>query len=223
VGDLLGQMALYGLAAAAAAPVGLVVSCLILAESKRPVLSVVVFTAGAASLVATFVVIVYVVYDEESASGGHNLSAILGTFLWAVFIVLAVLAIFSDENPVKEEKRRLRAESVASSTPAKLFALGLLAQAINFDAIAIIGSGVKQAAVADVSTAAVATALLVGLALAFILYYGPAVLYVLSPQQAGPILRVTSQWLIRQAKPVGVVVFFVIGAIFLWHGIADFQ
>ena len=36
MGSLLVQMALYGLAAAAAAPIALVLSALILAQSKRP-------------------------------------------------------------------------------------------------------------------------------------------------------------------------------------------
>ena len=54
VGSLLVQVAIYGLAAAAAAPVAAVVSAVILGKSTRPVLGTRTFVAGAAFLDVVF-------------------------------------------------------------------------------------------------------------------------------------------------------------------------
>jgi hypothetical protein len=67
VGSLLAQVALYGLAAAFAAPIALVVSAMILGKSTRPVVSGWVFVAGALFLDLMFTIVVFAsgVFDSE--------------------------------------------------------------------------------------------------------------------------------------------------------------
>ena len=65
-------------------------------------------------------------------------------------------------------------------------------------------------------------ALLLGLALMFVLYYGPAVIYMLFRTRSGPALRAMSGWILSHARPLEIVTGIVLGALFLWHGIADF-
>jgi cytochrome c biogenesis protein CcdA len=219
--NVFAQMAGYGLAAAGAAPLALVISCLILAQSKRPILSVWIFSAGAAVLAIAVLVIVAIVFGESDSAVRHDLSAILGILLGAIFLVLGVIPIFQHETPERETKRQQQAANVASSAPPRMFLMGALLQVINFDAIAVFGVGVKQVAVADVSTGRAAAAFVVGLALMLVFYYGPAIIYVLVRARAEPALRAMSQWLIRHARPLEIVAGIVIGAFFLWHGIAD--
>ena len=107
MGSLLVQMALYGLAAAAAAPIAIVLSALILAQSNRPVPSVWVFTAGAAFLDILIIAIALVFFGAANVESGSDASAILDTILGALFFVLGVLAIFSHESP----RRTLRSGS----------------------------------------------------------------------------------------------------------------
>lgn len=219
--NVFAQMAGYGLAAAVAAPLALVISCLILAQSKRPVLSVWIFSAGAAVLAVAVLVIVAAVFGESDSLVRHDLSTILGIVLGAIFLLLGVIPIFQRETPEREAKRQKEAANVASSAPPRMLLMGALLQVINFDAIAVFGAGVKEVAVADVSPGAAAGAFFVGLALMLVFYYGPAIIYVLFRARAEPPLRAMSQWLIRHARPLEVVTGIVIGALFLWHGIAD--
>jgi hypothetical protein len=63
MGDLIISILPYAVAAAAAAPIVAVVTALILAESKRPLLSAWMFTAGAAGL--------DVLFSRASRGGGR--------------------------------------------------------------------------------------------------------------------------------------------------------
>jgi hypothetical protein len=58
MGSLPVQVAVYGLAAAFAAPIGAVVSALILGKSRRPVVGAWTFVAGAAFLDAVFAAVI---------------------------------------------------------------------------------------------------------------------------------------------------------------------
>ena len=80
--------------------------------------------------------------------------------------------------------------------------------------------GIKEIVVADVSTAEAAIALLVGLALMLVVYYGPVVVYQLSPARATPMLRGMSEWIMGHARPLEIVTGGGLGAIFLWKGLA---
>jgi hypothetical protein len=220
MGSLLVQMALYGLAAAAAAPIALVLSALILAQSKRPVSSVWVFTAGAAFLDAAIIAIVLVVFGASAIGSGGDASAILDVILGALFLLLGVSAIFAKESPEKDAKQRERAMRIASAPLPRMFVMGILVQVINIDAMAVLGVGIKEIVVADVSSAQAAIALLVGLMLMLVVYYGPVVVYQLSPTRALPMLRGMSEWIMGHARPLEIVTGGGLGVIFLWKGLA---
>jgi hypothetical protein len=213
-------MAIYGLAAAAAAPIALVLSALILAQSKRPAPSVWVFTAGAAFLDAVVIAVVLVVFGASAIGSGGEASAILDTVLGALFLLLGVAAIFSKESPEKDAKQRDRAMRIASAPLPRMFVMGILVQVINIDAIAVFGVGMKEIVVADVSTAQAVVALLFGLALMLIVYYGPVAAYQLSPARAMPMLRGLSDWIMGHARPLEIVTGGGLGLVFLWKGIS---
>src|SRR5215216_2426489 len=117
-------MAIYGLAAAAAAPIAIVLSALILAQSKRPLASVWVLTAGAAFLDGVVIAIALVVYSASDLGSGGDASAILDAVLGGLFVALGVMAVFSHESPEKDAAQRQRAERVASSPLPRMFLMG---------------------------------------------------------------------------------------------------
>jgi hypothetical protein len=219
MGSLLLQMALYGLAAAAAAPIAIVLSALILAQSKRPLASVWVFTAGAAFLDLLVIVIVLVVFGASDLGSGGDASAILDTSLGALFFLLGVMAVFSQESPEKDAAQRQRAQSVASSPLPRMFLMGILVQVINIDAMAVFGVGLKEIVVADVSTAEAVVALLFGLALMLVVYYGPAVFYSLFRARASALLGPMTEWIMGHARVLEIVTGLGLGAVFLWKGL----
>jgi len=220
VADLLVQMAIYGLAAAAAAPIAIVLSSLILAQSRRPLASVWVLTAGAALLDLVIIVIAVVVFGASDVGSGGDASAILDTILGALFLALGVMAVFSHESPEKDAAQRERAQRVASSPLPRMFLMGILVQVINIDAIAVFGVGVKEIVVADVSTAEDVVALLFGLALMLVVYYGPAVFYALFRARASRLLSPMTEWIMGHARALEIVTGIGLGAVFLWKGLA---
>jgi len=213
-------MALYGLAAAATAPIALVLSALILAQSERPVPSVWVFTAGAALLDAVMIVIALVLFDASDLKSGGDASAILDAALGALFLVVGLVAIFSHESPEKDAKQRQRALRMASAPLPKMLVMGVVVQVINIDAIAVFGVGVKEVVVADVSTAQAVVAVLFGLALMLVGYYGPAVGYQLFRARASRLLGAMSEWIMGHARPLEIVTGGVLGLVFLRKGLA---
>ena len=220
MGSLLVQMAIYGLAAAAAAPIAIVLSALILAQSERPLTSVWVFTAGAAFLDLAMIVIVLAVFGASDIGSGGEASAILDTALGALFLLLGVIAVFSKESPEKDAAQRQRAQRVASSPLPRMFLMGILVQVINIDAMAVFGVGLKEIVVADVSTAEAAVALLFGLALMLVVYYGPGVFYALFRARASALLGPMTEWIMGHARVLEIVTGFALGAVFLWKGLA---
>ncbi len=220
MGSLLIQMAIYGLAAAAAAPVAIVLSALILAQSERPLTSVWVFTAGAACLDVIVILIAIAIFDASGLESGGDASAILDTILGALFLALGVAAVFSHESPEKEAAQRERAQRVASSPLPRMFLMGILVQVINIDAIAVFGVGVKEVVVADVSTAEAVVALVFGLALMLVVYYGPAVFYALFRERASRLLGPMTDWIMGNARVLEIVTGIGLGAVFLWKGLA---
>jgi threonine/homoserine/homoserine lactone efflux protein len=213
-------MTLYGLAAAAAAPIAIVLSALILAQSKSPVASVWVLTAGAAFLDAVVIAIALVVYNASGVGSGGDGSAILDTVLGGLFLALGVMAIFSHESPEKDAAQRKRAENVASSPLPRMFLMGILVQLINIDAIAVFGVGLKEVVVADVSTAQAVIAVLFGLALMLVVYYGPAVFYAVARERATGLLGPMTEWIMGHARMLEIVTGIGLGAVFLSKGLA---
>jgi Sap, sulfolipid-1-addressing protein len=220
VGSLLLNVLPYALAAAAAAPAVAVVTALILARSERPIVSAWAFTAGAASLDVVFSVAALAALEGANAQGNGDVGALVDCVLGALFLGLAVMAIFSKETPEKEAARRARAESVASGGIRTMLIAGVVAQVINFDAIAMFAGGLKEVAEASVSDAEAAVAVAIALVVMLIPYYGPAVVYAASPERSSGPLRSLSDWLLRNSRMLEIVVGLGFGAAFLWKGIS---
>jgi threonine/homoserine/homoserine lactone efflux protein len=130
------------------------------------------------------------------------------------------MAIFSKESPKKDAAQRKRAENVASSPLPRMFLMGILVQLINIDAIAVFGVGLKEVVVADVSTAQAVIAVLFGLALMLVVYYGPAVFYALARERATGLLGPMTEWIMGHARMLEIVTGIGLGAVFLSKGLA---
>jgi len=112
VGSLLVQVAIYGLAAAFAAPIAIVVTALILGKSTRPVLGAWTFVAGAAFLDVVFAVVILAADLFES---GGDAGAIVDVGLGVLFVAMGLLAAFQAESPERDAARRARAEQIATA------------------------------------------------------------------------------------------------------------
>jgi hypothetical protein len=218
MGALLLQMVLYGVAAACAAPIAVVLSALILGQSKRPQASVWTLSAGAASLDIVISLVVLAIYSQTSAESG-DASAYLDVGLGALFFAFGVMAIFSTETPEKDAARRARAERIASARLPAMFAFGIVVQIINIDALAAFAVGVKEIPAADVPTGQAIVAFIVGLAVMLIGYYGPAVFAMLSPERARSVLGRATEWIMAHSKILEVVVGLAFGVVFLAKGL----
>lgn len=222
VGALILDVLPYALAAAAAAPVVAVVTAVILAESKRPLLSAWIFTAGAAALDVVLAVVLLAVANASGAfgeDGNSEAGAVVDVVLGAVFLALGVIALLSHESPEKDAAQRERIQRAAARGLRGMLVLGILAQVVNVDAITVFGGAIKEVAEADASTAQSALALMVGLAVMLIPYYGPAIAYGLSPERSGRALRRMSGWLLGHSRMLEIVVGIGFGAVFLVKGI----
>ena len=215
--SLLVQVAIYGLAAAFAAPIAAVVSALILGESKRPVVSAWTFVAGAAFLDILFSV---VVLASGIADVSSDASAWIDAGLGVLFLGMGILAVFSSETPEKDAARRARADKIASSNLSALFLAGIAVQLINIDAIAVFGGALKEIATADLSTAGVVFATVFGLAIMLSVYYLPAVIFSLFPERASAWLGRMSEWILANSRMLEIVVGIGFGIYFLVKGLA---
>ena len=213
---LLVQVAIYGLAAAFAAPIAIVVSALVLGKSKRPVPSAWTFVAGAAFLdvLFAFVVLASGLFDEGGDAGAY-----IDVGLGILFGVMGGLAVFETESPEKDAARRARAEHIATAKLSTLFGAGIVVQVINFDAIAVFGGALKDIAAADISTGEAIFATLFGLAIMLSVYYMPVVIYMLSPQRAIPLLGRMTEWIMDNSWMIEIVVGLGFGAYFLLKGL----
>jgi cadmium resistance protein CadD (predicted permease) len=215
---LLGQVVLYGLAAALAAPVAAVVTALILGKSTRPVPSALVFTAGAAALNA-LVAVVFLWAFGESFDGGGDAGAYVDVALGAIFAGLGIKAIFSKDSPEGDASRRARADQIAQAKFATLFVAGLAVQVVNADALAVFLGGVKEVAEANVDAGQATIAVVVSLACMLIPYYAPVILYLVSPARANARLGQMIEWMLGHSKALEISIGLAFGAIFLVKGI----
>jgi hypothetical protein len=222
MGELILNVLPYGLAAAAAAPIVAVVTALILARSKRPLLSAWVFTAGAAALDIAFAVALLIAANASGAfeGGGSEGGAIVDVVLGMIFLAIGIKAIFSSESPDQQVSQRERIERAAAGGLRGMLITGIVAQVINIDAMTVFTGAIKEAAEADVSTLEAAVALAIALAVMLTPYYVPAVLYALSPQHSGRALGRMSDWLLDRSRVLEIVVGIGFGAIFLAKGVA---
>jgi hypothetical protein len=214
---LLVQVAIYGLAAAFAAPLAVVVSALILGKSQRPLASAWTFVAGAAFLDVVFAAVVLAsgVFDDGGDAGAY-----VDVGLGVLFGVMGLVALFGSESPEKDAARQARAESIATAPLGRLFLAGIAVQIINFDAIAVFGGALKEIAAADVTTAQAAIALLFGFALMLSVYYVPALIYMLMPERAGAILGRMTGWIMANSRMLEIIVGLGFGAMFVYKGLA---
>jgi Sap, sulfolipid-1-addressing protein len=223
MGELILNVLPYGLAAAAAAPIVAVVTALILAHSERPLLSAWVFTAGAAALDVVFAVALLVAANASGAfdGGGSDAGAIVDLVLGAIFLAIGIKAVFSRESPEDQASQRRRIERAAAGGLRGMLVTGVVAQVINIDAMTVFTGAIKEVAEADVSTLEAGVALAIALAVMLIPYYVPAILYAVSPQRSGALLRGMSDWLLGHSRMLEIVVGIGFGAIFLAKGIAS--
>jgi threonine/homoserine/homoserine lactone efflux protein len=216
MGSLLVDVAIYGLAAALAAPIAAVVSALILGVSKRPVASAWTFVAGAAFLDIGFSVVML-------ASGlldvSSDASAWIDAGLGVLFLVMGILAVFSSETPEKDEARRARANKVASSNLSALFLAGLAVQIINIDAIAVFTGALKDISRADLSTAGTVFVTAFGLAIMLSVYYAPPAIYSLFPAKASTWLHAMSEWILANSRSLEIYVGIGFGLYFVAKGL----
>jgi len=216
MGSLLVQVAIYGLAAAFAAPIAAVVSALILGVSQRPVVSAWTFVAGAALLDIGFsaVMLASGLLDVSS-----DASAWIDAGLGVLFLVMGIFAVFSSETPEKDEARRARANKIASSNLSALFLAGIAVQIINIDAIAVFTGALKDIARADLSTAGTVFATAFGLAIMLSVYYVPPVIYSLVPAKASTWLHAMSEWILANSRSLEIYVGIGFGLYFIAKGL----
>jgi threonine/homoserine/homoserine lactone efflux protein len=220
MGALIAETLPYAVAAALAAPVVAVVTAVILAESRRPIASAWTFTAGAASLCAVFAAALLIAAAASNAfEGSSKVGPIVDVVLGSLFLVLGVSAVFSKESPEKEQARQERVQRAARGSLGTMFLTGLAAQVINADALAVFAGGLKEIAEEGVSAGDQALAVAVMLAIMLTPYYLPAVVYALSPERAGKLLRGMSQWLLARSRLLEIVVGLGFGAAFLVKGV----
>jgi Sap, sulfolipid-1-addressing protein len=217
VGSLLLQVAIYGLAAAAAAPIAIVVTALILGKSANPVLGGWTFVAGAAFLDVVFAV---VILAADLFEEGGDAGAIVDVGLGVLFVAMGLIAVFETESPEKDAARRARAESIATAKLSTLFLAGILVQVINFDAIAVFGGALKDIGEADITTGQEIFATAFGLAIMLSVYYVPIVIYMIDPKRAVPLLERMTEWIMANSRMIEVVVGLGFGAYFLAKGLA---
>jgi threonine/homoserine/homoserine lactone efflux protein len=209
----------YALAAAAAAPIAAVVTALILAESSRPLTSACVFVAAAAALDTALIGLALALAEAAGYDGGGDAGAIVDIVLGALFAALGLFAVFSHQSPEKEAAQRERMQRMARGGVGSLIAAGLVVQLVNFDAIAVFGGALKEVIAADVSTGEAIAVIAFALAVMLVPYWGPALVYAVSPTRAGPKLRGMSAWLLGHSKPLEIGVGLLFGTAFLVKGI----
>jgi threonine/homoserine/homoserine lactone efflux protein len=221
--NLLAQVLFYGIAAAAAAPIVVVLGALILGKSKRPIASLLMLTGGAAFLDVICAIAIFAII---SASGGveegGDIGAIIDIALGVIFLVIGASAVFSHESPEKEAAKRERAEKAAAAGLRAMFVTGIAVQIINIDAMAVMSSGLKEIAEANVTSAEAIIAFVVLLAVMLIGYYGPAVVYLLSPARSARVLGRLTEWILQNSRYVEIVVGLGFGAVFLVKGLQSY-
>ena len=217
MGSLLVQVAIYGVAAALAAPIAIVVSALILGKSTRPVIGTWTFVAGAAFLDLVFAV---VILAADLFEEGGDAGAIVDVGLGVLFVAMGLLAVFQAESPEKDAAQRARAEKIATAKLSSLFAAGILVQVINFDAIAVFGGALKDIGEADISTGQEVFATVFGLAFMLSVYYLPVLIYMVDRERAVPLLGRLTEWIMANSRRIEIVVGLGFGAYFLVKGLA---
>lgn len=113
MGSLFVQVAIYGIAAALAAPIAVVVTALILGKSQQPVLGAWTFVAGAAFLDGVFAAVILAsgLFDTSGDAGAY-----VDVGLGVLFVAMGLLAVFQAESPERDAARRARAEQIAGSS-----------------------------------------------------------------------------------------------------------
>jgi threonine/homoserine/homoserine lactone efflux protein len=200
-----------------------VVTALILAKSSRPLLSALLFTAGAAALDIIFAAGLFVAANASGAfdEGGSTAGTIVDIVLGAVFLAIGVKALVTRESPEQQASQRERIERVATGGLRTMLLSGVAAQVVNVDAMTVFTGAIKEAAEASVSSLEAAVALAVGLAVMLIPYYVPALLYAISPERSGVALRRMSDWLLGHSRALEIVAGLGFGVAFLAKGIAS--
>jgi Sap, sulfolipid-1-addressing protein len=218
MGALVGQIVLYGLAAAFAAPIAAVVSALILGNSKTPIGSALLFVAGAAFLDIVFAAVVLAILGP-SFNGG-DAAAFIDIGLGVIFVALGVLAVLERPDPARDAAQRERAVRLTSAGPSRMIVAGIVVQVINFDAIAVVAGAMKDIAAAGLTATGVIVAAAFAIALMLIPYWVPVAAFAIAPGRAKPALAVMTEWILSHARQLEMATGLGFGAIFLVKGVA---
>jgi hypothetical protein len=219
VSDLYLQLLFYGLAAAAVAPLALVIAALIVSRSERPITSTLVFSAGAALLAGAVATLELVILAESDIREGGTFGALIDLAIGGLFLVLGLAAVRSRPTAERDAARRAQAERAASGGSRAMFITGLLAQLLNIDSLAVMSGGLKEIGEAGVSASAAlaGAAFLIGVTL--LPYYGPGLLHILAPGHTTRLLGRLTEWILRNSRRVEIVTGLLIGTIFTVKGL----
>ncbi len=222
--SLFESMLPYALGAAAAAPIVLVVSAVIVTKAKRPIAAGLAFVFGAVALDVVFaIIILWIAEATGTDSSSGELGAVVDTMLGAIFVILGIVAVFSKPSPEKEEANRRRVEGFASSGFGSLLKLGVAVQVINSDALVVYAAGLKEIPLADPEpgAATVVIVLIVFLFIMLVPYHLPIDLRMIAPQRSLSILGGMTEWLLARTRLIEIVVGLGLGGIFLYKGLSD--
>jgi len=221
VSSVLVSLIPYGIAAAVAAPAAAVVAAFILGKNERPILGGFTFVFGALILDVIVCSIVLGVMEATGAFDGNgDLDAWIEIVLGLVFVGIGVTAIFQHGSPEKEAAQRARIESFTTSGLARIIVLGLVVQVINSDALAIMATGLKEVAKADLSFGQIVVAVAWLLLLMLLPYYIPTLMYVVAPKRSSVLLARFSEWLLAHTRPVEIWTGLLLGGAFLLAGVS---
>ena len=216
MGSLLVQVAIYGLAAAFAAPIAIVVTALILGKSARPVLGAWTFVAGAAFLDIVFAA---VILAADLFEEGGDAGAIVDVGLGVLFVAMGLLAVFQAESPEKDAARRARAEQIATAKLATVPRRDPRAgdQLRRDRGLRRRTQGHRRGGPHDRREV---FATVFGLAIMLSVYYVPVLIYMIAPKKAVPLLGRMTEWIMANSRMLEIVVGLGFGVYFLAKGLA---
>lgn len=209
-------------AALLAAPAMLVVSVFIISTSRRPLASGWTFVAGAALLDLAFGFGVYTLISRTGLAGGRGIaSALIDICVGLLFLFLGLETLLTRDTPEKEEKRDKVLERIAGMSVSGMLLVGMAGQALNFDALAIFTSALKELAQESLGFGEASLAITVFILIMLAVYYLPVLFYSVMPKTAGKLLQPVSTWVTKRLRALEIITGIGFGIIFLSAGIGS--
>ncbi|WP_459984117.1 GAP family protein [Nocardioides sp. AN3] len=225
MGDLVAALlpALLGLLATPAA----IIACLVLLETRRPVLNVSVF---ALMFLLVYGALSFAVLgsgrlgERLGGPSGEDPATVRGWtsgLLGVLFLALGAVILLRDApephdaEPVPGWVRRLRDPSVRS-----VMTLGLALAVLN-PHIAILGVGLGVVLTADISPTGQMVGVTLLLAASMMDFVVPPIAYALGGPAAGSRLREATAWMVLHTRLLSALVLVLLGLLFSLHGLAQ--